>query len=279
MQPASSGATSVLKDDDGRIYGVVLGADFTAEHEWGVKRLKRDFGIPGGRIRFAEMVSTRIPEHQHFDAVHVETDHSARKAVKTDTRSACVWTDSCDGETVRRLARRFSSDQEIAGAWDEGAFAIRGYGNEGIAVVDLIREGIEARDISLWIGGGAGNPFARGGLVIVRHSLVPQNMSAQFDEATDDAIRLATASEATGIAKRVQEGIPARYGSPYFALSPSWTPEARKRQTAHPVIYWLNPTDQQNVNHGWFTVEELDQWIAGTGPIPKTAKQKKEERR
>jgi len=37
--------------------------------------------------------------------------------------------------------------------------------------------------------------------------------------------------------------------------------------TEHPVIFFLNPKDQVNNNHGWFTVEDLDKWISGTGPV------------
>ena len=54
-------------------------------------------------------------------------------------------------------------------------------------------------------------------------------------------------------------------GRAYLCLSPQWISGDRKSQ--HPVMYWLNPADQDKNNAGWFTVEELDQWIAGTGPV------------
>jgi hypothetical protein len=33
-------------------------------------------------------------------------------------------------------------------------------------------------------------------------------------------------------------------------------------------MYFLNPMRQQENNFGWFTVEELEQWMEGKGPIP-----------
>jgi hypothetical protein len=156
----------------------------------------------------------------------------------------------------------------VFGAWDECSFAVRGWEREGMAVVDMLNEAIADRDLSVWVG-GASNVFARGGLVVVRHSMVPAEHSATFDEAVEDANRLQSAALGTGIEERLKSGLKnGIFGLPWFALSPRWRSDNDK-SSAHPVIFWLNPSDQQRNNHGWFTVEELDGWIKGEGPIPK----------
>lgn len=34
-------------------------------------------------------------------------------------------------------------------------------------------------------------------------------------------------------------------------------------------MFWLNPMNQKKYNHGWFTIEELQQWAKDNGPIVK----------
>jgi hypothetical protein len=44
MRRASSNVHFII-DDNKNFFGVSLGYDFTAEHEWGISRMKRYFGI------------------------------------------------------------------------------------------------------------------------------------------------------------------------------------------------------------------------------------------
>jgi hypothetical protein len=60
----------------------------------------------------------------------------------------------------------------------------------------------------------------------------------------------------------------------YYALTPAWK-DAAKRE----VWFWLNPFDQKTYNSGWFTEDELKEWIKGTGPVVKKKEEKKEEKK
>ena len=55
----------------------------------------------------------------------------------------------------------------------------------------------------------------------------------------------------------------------YMALSPKKMSKHTEKKSAHPYWYWLNPHNQQHVNFGWYTVEEIEQWLDEKGPIPK----------
>jgi hypothetical protein len=89
----------------------------------------------------------------------------------------------------------------------------------------------------------------------------------------EDRINLHEAAKATGIEEKVCAALKSDFGGkPFYALSPSWK---NKQNTKHKVVFWLNPTDQQKNNYGWFTVEELEQWIEGKGPIPMKKKKAK----
>src|SRR3546814_19195425 len=88
-------------------------------------------------------------------------------------------------------------------------------------------------------------------------------------------------AEATGIKEKI-DALPVHYGSlamkRYFALCPKWTSPGliEGRTTAHPVIFFLNPAQQDKNNHGWYTVEELEQWLDGKGPVPTRSEERRE---
>jgi hypothetical protein len=52
----------------------------------------------------------------------------------------------------------------------------------------------------------------------------------------------------------------------YGCLSPSWTHD--RHETKYKVVYWLNPQNQRQNYFGWVTVEDLLDWMKGTGKIP-----------
>ena len=82
-------------------------------------------------------------------------------------------------------------------------------------------------------------------------------------EAHLDHIALQKASDEIGIHDKLRKA-----GKEFFALSPRWAKDVRTSKTAYPVVYWLNPMHQNIYNYGYFTVEELEQWIDDCGPIP-----------
>ena len=51
-------------------------------------------------------------------------------------------------------------------------------------------------------------------------------------------------------------------------MSPRKISPHSEKTSAHPYWFLLNPHNQQHVNFGHFTVEELEQWIECKGPIP-----------
>ncbi len=60
----------------------------------------------------------------------------------------------------------------------------------------------------------------------------------------------------------------------YYALQPMWASKIKSTKdgeikTQYPVVFFLNPINQNECNFGWFTVEQLLDWIDGKGPIPK----------
>jgi hypothetical protein len=114
----------------------------------------------------------------------------------------------------------------------------------------------------MWIGGGG--VFQNGGLVLAIASKMPADKKQTMYDLDANHDKLLKASRKTGIEERLQKA-----NKKYFALSPRWAEKDKELTTKFPVVYWLNPFEQHLNNHGWYTVEQLDQWIEGKGPIPK----------
>lgn len=184
------------------------------------------------------------------------------------------------------VTSRHTQYDDAQSQWDGRGFAITAYSEAAKTFLRDLRAAFIAGDVAAWIGGGHDASFSRGGLIIAIASRVPEETRRTMLEDDKDAARLEKAAEATGIRKRLQQarqnsGKPVAlppYG--YFALSPRWVKNFRRMDddkpladsTAHPVFFWLNPYRQSEFNTGWFTVEELDQWIAGTGPVVKSSR-------
>ena len=100
--------------------------------------------------------------------------------------------------------------------------------------------------------------FGNPGLHILIKSKIPQNVSDACYESDLEGKKLAEDFDKTGIRDRLGKA-----GKKYFALSP-------KRSSDGSIIVWLNPVDQDQNNYGWMTIQDLEDWIAGKGKVPKT---------
>jgi len=262
------------KPHEGSFMGVNLGADFTAEHEFGIKQLNECLGIQDrivmGMDRYrvgkvAEGVIT-LMEEKNETALVIEQPSTWRKRDKIN-------------DVSRELTFSYYDDSlDFATAWDEGSLGIRVKGENNIKKLKRIHEALLNGDAAVWLGGG--HVFDNAGLVIGIISLIPQAMKDTMKAAHEDHAKLRAASEKCGIKQRIdainedfRKKNPHCYDTPlgYFALSPSWKTNSKSK---HPVVYWLNPRQQDKVNYGWFTVEQLEQWIEGEGPIPMKERQK-----
>lgn len=286
MKPAGND-THILQFDnpdgtEGPILGVMLAADFTAEHEDKMLGLLGMMNIdPNGRF-FAGR-SMRSPVESRFLIRKMQRKiryFPAGKKPYEKSEKPWVLGVSWDGRTVGdcKYQQRYSEDCDITGKWSGQEFAITGWTEKGREAIQLIEEGIRLGDLAIWKGGVSNNPFARAGLIIVRASLVPQQYRDILDQADQAELDLQQLANATGIYDKIEAANGERrpfhfpkFG--YFALAPRQIEpdEMRTLQTAHPVKFFLNPMHQSANNQGWFTVEQLEQWLEGQGPIVKVA--------
>jgi hypothetical protein len=267
---------------DGKMIGVSLGADFTAEHEHGIGDLKLGLGIDGAarsfytqeeplfkrppgiqRRKISKHDMVKLYEHEGLVALigerpgwHLLFDEYVKKHGMTKAMK----------EKLPLDLRGFSA-QTLAAAWDEGSFGLLGSGEDGKRLKELA-EAFQKDNVAVWIGGSL-MAFDNGGLILCIVDRIPAAKLEMLREADLDLEKLKKADRATGIHERLKKA-----GREYYACSPRWfdgkfRPNNEEKKSAHPVIYWLNPRDQDENNFGWYTVEDLDLWILGKGPIPK----------
>ncbi len=263
---------------DGIFVGINLGWDFTSEHEWGIKGLNQSFGIEGvtnGVMKKRLGIEARrvavLPPHFALiekseytylvSAKYRSLADSSKKEL--DRMIEAYWPTEKD--------KKYWKDREevvLQTAWDEGSFGIAVKGKEPRKYLKELFKAFNENDVVITFGHD-GNPFSNAGLMLIIASRLPQDYVDAQKEADLDGIALGKASDKTGIIKRLEKS-----GRRYFACSPKWAKEIKSTvngeiKTKHDVIYWLNPMEQTKYDHGWWTVEILDQWIAGKGPVMK----------
>lgn len=274
------GKTPEFVEQNGRLLGISLPADYCAEHEWGIEKLKSLFGIKlyekdEGPCGLERRQATKSPGKDKDSWGCQDFLYEERKEMAALTVGHHIFRSKPEDANLTLFDqlpyelkhRPNSKDSEfIEGAWDGESFGLIVKGESNIAKLRALRDQIEAVNVAVFLGGGG--VFENPGLVIAFVDCFPEYAKENMRKADEDTINLHQTAKATGI----EEKIVAKFSDTYrafYALSPAWKGTAGKNNTKHKVVFWLNPVDQQNNNYGWFTVEELEQWIEGKGPIPK----------
>jgi hypothetical protein len=237
--------------DNNGLVALNLGADHVAEHEWGIKKTLIAFGIPqdenvfGLERRTVTKTSDKLRWHDGYDADMFVS--GKRKKVRAVGLSFGLY----DGYTMPA-----PRDNGLWTGWSDGDFAAVTV-DSGVARLRDLYNAFQKRDIAIWLGGGG--IFQNAGLVLGIASRLSKNTIAMWDKTDRERLQLKKDAAATGIEERLT-----RAGKRWYALSPS-------RQADGSISFWLNPMEQDQNNSARVTVADLDAWIAGTGPVPKTS--------
>jgi hypothetical protein len=284
MQDAHHDIGLITPENSGPI-GISLGWDHSSRHGDN-PRMRAALGV--GHVRtdgLEQFLAKPVAADSPFIAFYER--NKATKYLAAETRLALVL-DPDHAAELRKSKPEFyrlpfvhvkdgKPHTRMATAWDEREFCIRAFGDEERQMLREIHAGLIAGDVLVSRGGG-GNPFSHASLSLTLLSRVPQQWHDDFAKATAEVKRLQAAVEATGIHAKLEAA-----GCGAFALKPEWsnffksiirtkpdgTDTTYTYSTAHEVVFFLNPKDQEGCNFGWYTVEELEAWTRGEGPIIK----------
>lgn len=240
---------------DNKLVGFDLGADYCAEHEWGIKGILREFQVNTDKVGIEKRMVTVIPK------LLIYKDITYRKIKCHLLALVPYWYFDEDIKITKdnldswELYDYYFEKNGITTAWDEKSFAILvtdKYENE-------LKELYNAfLNLDVAIGIAPSEVFKNGGLKFCIKSRLPKETIEKIKADDLDYIALQKAAERTKIKKILEKA-----GKKYLALSPRWKDENKKE-----VVFWLNPYYQNIDNYGWFTVDDLKDWAKDKGKIP-----------
>lgn len=270
--------SQILKNDDGKPIGIFTGSDHCAEHEWGIADLHRYLGMDKSLLGVAKRTN-RDGKNVHFAKSKIKIKGVVHNMAILVFGSPVAYGDikTNDRYTLKRIRDSYSyslDKDRLHCEWDDKGCLVAVVGEENVKLLSRLYESAQSCKLFLTICGTG--PFNNGGLTIIDIDDIPQKDKDNMLAIDLDAIKLKEASLATGIEAKLKATQTSDWNYPasgckWMALSPRWLKETEKEKanTKYPVVYWLNPESQDKVNCGWFTVEDLKDWIKGVGKIPK----------
>lgn len=248
---------------NGDLAGIAMGSDFCAEHEWGVKTMRYLMQCDDTKDGVERRQMTTIPKD--LQRLSGKSKNAAYDAIFLSP-TASYYRKPEDWVNDNELHRR--GDAGLCCAWDEKTFGIVAYGDKDKKNLAILWDAFQRKDIAFYPNIGVFHTGA--GLIFCIVSRVPADDKKKMLEDDLDYKELLAQSAATGIEEELK-----KVGKRWLALSPKWAKQIRSTKdgeikTTFPVIYWLNPWDQDSNNYGYYTVEDLKLWAQDKGPIPKT---------
>lgn len=296
MRRSGSEKPGWVVDDNGVLIGIQLGADYCAEHECGIKGIKRELGI----LSKDECDEQQIFGADRYTVLAVNTDQFHFRETKTTHEAVFIFNPRVFGRswmssqqlsleqmTISKLANHYDihllgpwkdhEAQTLATAWDEASFGIHVKGKQDHEYLRELQQAFIDQDVVVYLGAPPIPVFSNSSLNLMIKSRIPQEGLDLMEKTDRELWELNRDAKATGIYDKLEEA-----GMKYHALKPrrgllkDRVTRGRFSEkippTSHDIMFFLNPTNQDNNNSGWFTVEELEAWAEGKGPIPKKEK-------
>lgn len=278
---------AIIVDDNGIFSGIALGYDYCAEHEWGIKDLKRECAIPESSKKTMGVKSRTITKTPTF-AFKEETYKKRKFAILYTGRSYwgqerleehlphdfknykedLIWNEKWTKEHPNRDSR-----DNIATAWSESDFGIAVMGEKEVGYLRELKEALEKKNIVIaMIDHRKRNPFAGTSLSIMIADRLPQEIKDAMYRADKEYYDREDYEKKIGMKRIIEKhGNKNGYkGEKYFmACSPKWinyddekAREKRKKElgTKYNIQYWVNYSDDDE-NYGWYTVEQIKKWL------------------
>lgn len=258
------------------LIGVNLSADYCAEHEWGIKRLREMLrtdpnarGLDKGIIRD----SKAFFQKSYTMMVH------GRKKSKKETFSGFLVMPEYQREQMKEEGTKIPSelqpfgDVDLCSAWSESDLGVLAKkGSSGEKHLQTIYEACKSGDGMICFSSSMkGNPFERSGLCIMIRSRIPEEWQQAAIEEEEEKARLKQGWEYAG-GPEVMEKLK-KAGKNWFALG-TRIAELDRGDGTKALCSWLNPMEQQMYNSCWVTVDDLKDWLDNKGRIVKNRKEK-----
>ena len=242
-----------LFNTDNEFFGIDLGYDYCAEHEWGIRRLQQGFGCYMDDRDFGKMGIDRYKAER----VPIQVCSFTCQRDKVQYYGLYVSSSPALRFNIVDYKHRipYSPLEEVSTAWDDRDFIITTK-KENKAKIDALEKAILNKDVVVFVNGST-NPFGRGGLRVLIYSKIPKELFELADKQSKEYKYLYDRVSRSGIEKYLAE-----HGKKYYALIP-------RINDNDELEFFLNPEEQDKYDSGWFSIQELKDWCKGKGPIVK----------
>jgi hypothetical protein len=275
--------TSLFLDENNDLQLICLGYDYAAEHEIGIKRLKEYFGISefddtehnifktiknkifGKKLKFGidRRMVTKVPDHLTYGEFSI-TENKKKKRVFFVGFTDSSWRTPKENEDffINKIKQGINFDKSFSSWWDEKEFLVASVEQK---IPMQIFKALSSLDAAIFLAGSK-NPFAGSGLTISVKSKMKEEDLKEIENTDRERYEMILAGIKSGITQKVSKS-----DKRYFALNPAWKKDIHNSsETKYSIVFWLNPMEQNKYNSGWYTVEELEQWVNNQGPVIKT---------
>ena len=298
MRKASSDYAIITNED--KFLGIALGYDYCAEHEWGIKELKRMFAIPESGRKNMGVKSRSITKNIPNLIFKKETYKKKKFAILYTGHQ--YWREGEENHVPRDLAnyksdihwrmdydKKHPSDHRrdkdpMVTAWSGGGFGVGVMGEENVQRLEELYEAFNNKNVVIAIiNHRATNPFAGSSLSLMIKDRLPEEISDMMYSADKQFLDREDYEKKTGVPKLKEKLRKIKNKNGYddnlyghnhgyhIACSPKWIDyddaenrEAKKKEyhTKYDIMYWVNYSDDDDT-HGHFTVEEIKEWLSG----------------
>lgn len=265
-----------LVGDDNIMYGVSLGSDFTAEHEWGIAGIKRKFGINDSKsgIKARKINKTGPIFYAENSEMCVLTSREPWNKKDEYTPEDLLASDISG----------FMNDNGLETAWDEGDFCVASNKPEDFKHIKELYDNFQKKNIAICFINASLPAFENASLSILVVDKLPTELTDAMAFADKKADDLIAYEKKIGVTKLKETKRGGYHEENYFmACSPRWidyeNPENREKKkkeygTEYDIMFWVNYSDADD-NYGWYTAEQIIKWLSTDGVTLKSLNKEK----
>lgn len=244
-------------------YGISLGYDYCAEHEWGIERMRNKFGIDthkmgvdGRTITKGEVIFKEDEDLcvlTSYKPYGLKDDYTAKDILAYDITS-------------------FIND--IRTAWNESDFCIATKKKDLFKYIKELYDAFQNKNITITFLSPVIPAFENASLSILIRDRLPKEVTDQMWLADKKSADLIEYEKKIGVTKLKEDTRDGYKSEKYFmACSPRWIdyedPENRKKEkkqwgTKYDILFWVNYSDDDD-NYGWYTAEDIIEWLSTPG--------------
>ena len=253
----------VIGDDD-IFYGISLGYDYCAEHEWGIDKLRSKFGIDNKKMGAEGRKITK------GDVLFAEDD---TMSVLTSRKPYPEKKEYTPKDLLASDIRHFGKDIETA--WDEDDFCIASQNKEFFKYIHYLYHHFQDKNILICFLSSKIPAFENASLSVLIYDKLPKEITDAMygaDKKSDDLMLYEIEIGVKDLKDKTRAGYKGeKY---YMACSPRWIdyedPKNReeikkKLGTKYDIQFWINYSDDDDDNYGWYTAEQIIQWLSTPG--------------